>query len=810
MKNIKSVKKQYFKLIFLLVFLCFRASAQESGTILFDDDWRFHLGGMQGAESPDFDDSQWRKIDLPHDWSIEDKAGKKSPFSPNAISQVSGGFTSQGSGWYRKTFDIPSNDVDKQIFIQFDGVYMNADVYINGYHMGNHPYGYTGFFYNITNKLNFGKKNTIAVEVKNEGRNSRWYSGSGIYRHVWLKTFNNVHIEQWGVAIRTTEITPNTAKVNIKTELINSNTTDLPVSVVTEFQTAADLVVNKVKSDFVIKAGKHLEIQSNVEIKNPKLWSCESPNLYKAIIKIYRKGKIISENENYFGIRKISFDTNNGFQLNGKAIKLKGGCIHHDNGPLGARAYDRAEIRKVELLKGSGYNAIRCAHNPPSPAFLDACDSLGMLVIDEAFDMWNIGKNPYDYHLYFAENWKSDIKSMILRDRNHPSIIMWSIGNEIPERGETLGVETAQKLSNYIKQIDPDRLITAAVNGLKPDKDPFFSVLDISGYNYAAGGDHLENDIYETDHHRIPDRIMVGTESYPLEAFDSWMEVQDHPYVIGDFVWTAWDYIGEASIGWLGYPQSGDFYPWNLAFCGDIDICGWKRPQSYYRDALWKENQISIFVKSPFPSYKTNPKLESWSKWNWYDVLPDWNWAGYENKLVEVNVYSSCEQVELFLNGKSFGEKETNRSTKFFATWKIPYVAGELKALGFTSGKKANSASLKTANKPVAIKLSADKTLLKSDNQDLSYITVQLVDENGHINPKSDQLINFSIIGDGEIVGVGNANPLSLESYQQTQRRAWKGRCLAIVKSNHNSGKIILKAEGIGLKPAEIELVTRQ
>ena len=324
---------------------------------------------------------------------------------------------------------------------------------------------------------------------------------------------------------------------------------------------------------------------------------------------------------------------------------------------MGSRAYDRAEERRVELLKASGFNAIRCSHNPPSVAFLDACDRLGMLVIDESFDMWNEGKIRMIIICYFNDWWKKDIESMVLRDRNHPSVIMWSIGNEIPNRQKPEVVELAKIVGDYIRKLDPTRPVTSAVNDLKPDKDPYFSTLDIAGYNYASGGDHNQQDIYETDHERVPERVMIGTESYPLEAFASWMDVMDHPFVIGDFVWTAFDYIGEASIGWRGYLQKQDFFPWNLAYCGDMDICGWKRAQSYYRDVLWKEDQLSVWVTPPQPSFETNPERQSWSKWHWSDAVDDWNWKGYEGRTMEVNVYSSCEQVELFLNGKSFRAK---------------------------------------------------------------------------------------------------------------------------------------------------------
>ena len=541
-------------------------------------------------------------------------------------------------------------------------------------------------------------------------------------------------------------------------------------------------------------------------LKSPHLWSPDSPDLYKAVSEVYTDEKLTGKIETQFGIRSISFDPVNGFMLNGKTLKLKGGCVHHDNGPLGSRAYDRAEERRVELLKASGFNAIRCSHNPPSPAFLDACDRLGMLVIDEAFDMWGDPKNPGDYHLFFNDWWKKDIENMVLRDRNHPSVIMWSIGNEIPGRHKPEVVETAKKLGDFIRKLDPTRPVTSAVNDLKPDKDPYFATLDIAGYNYASGGDHNQQSLYSKDHDRLPGRIMYGSESYPLEAFGSWMDVIDNPFVIGDFVWTAFDYIGEASIGWRGYWQKQDFFPWNLAYCGDIDICGWKRPQSYYRDVLWKEDQLSVWVTPPEPSFELNAERQSWSKWHWYDAVDDWNWKGYEGRTMEVNVYSSCEQVELFLNGKSLGKKPTNRSTKYMAVWQVPYQQGILRAVGYKGKKQVRISELKTAEDPSQIRLEADRSEIRADGQDLSYITVELCDLNGIRNPKAENLISFSLEGPGTILAVGNANPVSLESYQLPQRKAWHGRCLVIVKSEKTAGRITLKASSPGMVPVSVDI----
>ena len=796
-------------LIILFIVLSFGQIIAQEGFIrenLFDSGWRFHPGGAQGAENPAFDDSQWRKIDLPHDWSIEDLPGTDSPFSINAISQVNGGFTTGGTGWYRKTFALPADKKDKHFRILFEGVYMNAEVWLNGQKLGNHPYGYSSFWFDISGAVKFDGENVLCVKVKNEGENSRWYSGSGIYRHVWLHVADPVHIAQWGTSIATPKVSVNEALISVKTTLINQSSLESNIKLVTRVYNKNLQEVSKTETVKTFSSGETTELNQEFVLKSPLLWSPDSPDLYKAVSEVYADEKLSDKIETPFGIRSISIDPVNGFMLNGKTLKMKGGCVHHDNGPLGSKAYDRAEERRVELLKASGFNAIRCSHNPPSPAFLDACDRLGMLVIDEAFDMWSDQKNPGDYHLFFNDWWKNDIGNMVLRDRNHPSVIMWSIGNEIPGRHTPEVVETAGKLGDFIRNLDPTRPVTSAVNDLKPDKDPYFATLDIAGYNYASGGDHNQESLYAKDHARLPDRVMYGSESYPLEAFGSWMDVTDNTFVIGDFVWTAFDYIGEASIGWRGYWQKQDFFPWNLAFCGDIDICGWKRPQSYYRDVLWKENQLSVWVTPPEPSFELNAERQSWSKWHWFDAIDDWNWKGYEGKTMEVNVYSSCEQAELFLNGKSLGKKPTNRSTKYMAVWQVPYQPGILKATGYNGKKQVIISELKTAGEPSQIIITADRPEIRADGQDLSYITVEFTDANGIRNPKAENLISFSIDGPGTILATGNANPVSLESYQLPQRKAWHGKCLVIVKSEKIAGRITLKASSPGMVPVSIEI----
>ena len=781
--------------IIVCLFISFYGSSQK--TLLFDEGWKFHRGDIEDAQAVNFDDTKWRNIDLPHDWSIEDLPGTESPFNRDVVNGVGVGFTTGGIGWYRKTFILPSSQNSKKVIIQFDGVYMNADVWINGIPLGNHPYGYTTFYYDISDKIKWNENNTIAVQVKNVGANSRWYAGSGITRHVWLKEMNAIHVAQWGTFITTPEVSSSSAKINIKTKVKNETGVATVISLVNKIINIKGIEVARTTSKQKITANGEIEFDGNANVKSPTLWSTERPRLYKAVTEIYIDGKLLDRTENKFGIRKISFDVANGFMLNDKAMKLKGGCFHIDNGPLGARSLDRAEVRRVALMKASGFNAIRCSHNPPPASFLDACDSLGLLVIDEAFDCWNEGKNENDYHIYFKDWWQKDLESMLLRDRNHPSVIMWSIGNEIPGMERPSIADTAKLLADYVHSIDSTRPVTAAVNGVSEKKDAFFSALDICGYNYAK-------DNYVPDHERKPDRIMVATESYALQQFDYWTQAEDHSWVIGDFIWTGFDYIGESSIGWLGYMPDKKYYPWNLAYCGDIDICGWKRPQSYYRDALWKENQLSVFVKPPHPSFPENPKKADWSIWNWDDVVADWSWGNYKDSLFEVDVYSSCDEVELFLNNKSMGKMPTNRSTKFMAVYKVPYAEGELKAVGYSDGKSVNTSILKTASEPTQIKLSADRNIINADNEDLSYVTVELLDKKGIRNPKAENLIHFTVEGPATIAGVGNGNPVSLESYQLPQRKAWRGRCMVVIKSKGNAGKIILKATAESFKPAEV------
>ena len=777
--------------------------------ILFDTGWKFHRGDVAGAESMDFDDSSWRLLNLPHDYSIEDLPGTDSPFDPDHPAGIDAGYLTNGTGWYRKSFWVPAGLKSKEINILFDGVYMNTDVWLNGDHLGNHPYGYTAFGYDISDLLRYGEENVIAVEVKNEGENSRWYSGSGIYRHVWITVAGPVHVARWGTVITTPSVSVEKASVIVSNTIENESGDYRELSITTSItDPQGNKIANNTENQSV-ENGEIVEVRQEFDITGPGLWSPDSPALYTALTEISSPGLgILDRIENSFGIRSIEYTTE-GFFLNGKNVLMKGGCMHHGNGPLGTAAYDRAEERRVELMKASGFNAIRCAHNPPSTAFLNACDRLGMLVIDESFDMWNRPKNPQDYHLYFKEWWKRDVASMVRRDRNHPSIVMWSIGNEIPERAAPSGSDTSEIMVDFVRGLDPTRPVTAAVNGLNPDKDPYFATLDLSGYNYAIGGDHWQESIYQQDHARVPERIIYCAESYPLTAYGSWMAVVDLPYVFGDFVWTGFDYLGEASIGWLGYLHRANFYPWNHAFCGDIDICGWKRPQSYYRDVLWQHEEgtpVSIFVKPPEPSYEMIPDKEAWSKWNWHDLVADWNWEGHEDEKMEVTVYCMYPEVELFLNGQSQGKRKTNRESQWIATYDIPYQAGELKAIGLSGPDEKASFELKSAGSVESIKLTPDRKKIQANGQDLCYVLVELLDQDGTRHPKAENLVSFSIEGPGSIAAVASSNPRSVESFQQHRRKAYQGRCLVILKSEREAGTVTLNAEADGLFSSALDI----
>ncbi|WP_336518529.1 glycoside hydrolase family 2 TIM barrel-domain containing protein [Pollutibacter soli] len=777
--------------------------------VSFDLNWRFLKDSLVNAEQENFDDSRWRKLDLPHDWSIEDLPRNSEdtiygPFDKKSVGAGSTGFTVGGTGWYRKKFVVKTADLHKNFTIYFDGVYMNADVWVNGHHLGNHPYGYTPFYYDLTPYLHVpGQENVIAVRVKNKGKNSRWYSGSGIYRNVKLFITDPLHIEPWGVYITTPQVSAEKATVHIRTSTYRPRNNQQKLILVTTIFSDAGRQVGKVQSD--IAAGRKGEDTSahSIVITRPALWSVETPVLYKAVSEVKENNKVIDRVETNFGIRSISFSAEKGFLLNGKKLLLKGGCVHHDNGPLGAAVIYRAEERKIQLLKKNGFNAVRTSHNPPSAQFLEACDRLGMLVINEAFDMWEHPKNPEDYHLWFKEWWKKDLDAIILRDRNHPSVIIWSVGNEVYERADSPGIRIARQLTEETRRVDPTRPVTVAHcefwqhPGYKWDTTAAaFALLDIGGYNYMMSE-------YESDHKKFPDRIILGTESHALTALENWNLVEKHPYVIGDFVWTAFDYMGEASIGHTTYDSIKKRqvllgWPWFNGWCGDLDLIGNKKPQSYYRDIVWHNSKIEMAVHRPVPQ----GMVENVSAWGWPDELQSWTWPGQEGRRLQVRVFSRAPIVRLLLNDKVMEEK-TIAKDSITATFEVPYQPGVLKAVSIENGRQTGAVELKTTGAPTRLRLVPDRPTIRNDRNDLCYVMVEVVDENGAVVPETEIDIRFSINGPGKIAGVANANPVELASFQQPHRRTFNGRCLVIVQPVGGSGPVTLKAIANGLKAAE-------
>lgn len=793
MDSLNSYKKNYFTKQIVLVFVLFISSFSilsqnnQERKQLFDYDWKFFLGDTSTAKLKEFNDASWRSLDLPHDWSIEGKVNPKNPTGG------AGGYFPAGVGWYRKTFQVPDAWKAEKIAIYFEGVYMNSEVFINGKSLGVHPYGYTSFSYDLTPFLNFGKENVIAVRVDNSQQvNSRWYSGSGIYRHVWMMVTNPVHVAHWGVAITTPVVSVKKATVLLKVMLKNETSSAQSVVVKTLLWNKSSKNVGNGQVQIEIPANSEKEITQTINVSNPMLWTPETPNLYQVQIQVLKDKKVLDDTKTNFGIRSIKFTAKNGFQLNGKTVKINGGCVHHDNGCLGSAAFDRAEERKIELLKAGGFNAVRTSHNPPSEAFLNACDRLGLLVMDEAFDCWKIGKNNNDYSKYFNQWWQRDLETMVLRDRNHPSVFMWSIGNEIPERGDHSAIETAKMLANAIKKIDTDRPITSAIvdDGKDWSKfDTLMAVHDVAGYNY-----HLWS--ATSDHKRVPSRVIVQTESYPKDAFTNWNLVQENNYVIGDFVWTAMDYLGESGIGrWYysgdvpGEHWEHDFFPYHGAYCGDIDLIGWRKPISHYRSMLYNNNE-KLYMAVREPALEPLEIKTTW--WSVWPTWESWTWPGFEGRNIDVEVYSKYPKVQLYLNNKLIGEKETARDQQFKATFIVPYSTGQLKAVGVENGKEMESTILQTSGDAAKIKLTADRKEILANGQDLSYITVEITDKDGVFQPNATNRLNFKIDGHGIIVGVGNADMKDTDPYVGNTRKAWKGRALVVIKSTHDAGDIKL------------------
>jgi beta-galactosidase len=770
---------------------------------LLDANWKFHLGDVESAEQPDFDDSAWRTVRLPHDWSIEGAPHADAPAGG------AGAYLPTGVSWYRRTFDAPEAWRDQRVTVNFEGVYHRCEVWLNGAPLGSHAYGYTPFTFDITPHVKFGEPNVLTVRVDNsEQPNCRWYSGSGIYRHVWLEATDKLHIVRDELFVETGSISDTTAGLRVQTFLQNDTDEDLDATFELELYAPDGRSLLTLPNSGRIGAGARIGGRAGVTIRDPQLWSPEKPQLYRLVARAKRDGVTVDQVDARFGIRTVKVSPERGFELNGQPVELIGACVHHDHGPLGAASFDRAEQRKVEQLKAAGFNAVRTSHNPPAPAFLDACDRLGLLVIDEAFDGWKKPKTPHDYHEDFDANWRADLEAFIRRDRNHPSVIMWSIGNEVYERGEESGARLAAEMREAVLKLDGARPITAASNGiggddLWPRLDPLFASLDVAGYNY-------ELDRIEPDHERLPKRAIVVTESFPNEAFAVWDLAERLPYMLGDFVWTGIDYLGEAAIGRVWAPGEqvrehwqGEHFPWHGAYCGDIDLTGYRKPISHYRNIVWDRGErLYAVVRVP-------PDGGAWrpSKWAVMPEVASWTWPGHEGEELEVVVFSRFDEVQLSLNGESLGKKPTGVAQQFATTFRVPYEPGELKitAYGKTpdpvfGSVESTSMFLTTRGDAARVRVAADRWNLTADGQDLAFVSVTVTDKTGNWRPDAAVPVEYRIEGPGEIIGVASADLESLESYQANPRRTYQGRALVVVRTTDEPGDITITASSPGLE----------
>ena len=800
------------RLLSLIVALSAWAAAVPAGadTRALSQGWMFQAGETRGAEGPAFDDSAWRKVVVPHDWSIIDRPDGRPPFNPNMIAGQDSGYLSGGVGWYRRHLDLTADEAAKVVRLNFEAIYMDADVWVNGLQLTRHHYGYTAFSVDLTGKVHAGD-NVIAVRADHPDPSSRWYAGSGIIRPVMLEILDRVHLDPDSILVSTPVATPDRGVVSVKSAISNRSARTQTVELVSRVISGDGTVIAGVRQSLSIGAGARGDAAQTLELSHPLLWSPDSPNLYTLVQQVRAGGLILDERRTRFGLRTVTIDARNGLRINGKPVKMRGGDIHHDNYMLGAAGAPDADRRKVELMKAAGYNAIRNAHNPASQATLDAADELGMLVIDEAFDSWNKSKRDHDYAQFFAGDWEKDLDSLVISGRNHPSVVLWSIGNEIPETGTPLGVATAKRLAARVHALDPTRQVTQAINSDPPKSTAQAAVLDVPAFNYHA-------ELFSKDHEKLPDKPMFTAESLPKDAFAYWREVETKPWVIGDFVWTAVDYLGESGIGWMGYSEDWQKlgpYPWHLAYCGEIDATGRKRPAAYYREVLWNTgiDPISAFVRQPAGTedlpdrhlYQVDPYHLDWAL---DDVHPSWTWPGQEGKPLEVVVYSEFPQVELFLNGKSLGRRAVGLETQYSASFKVPYAPGQITAVGYRNGREAGRWSLQTAGAPVSAKVSVDRSRLRANGEDLAYVTVELVDAKGApvYLQGSDRNVRATVSGAGMLAGIGNGNPRDASSFQSGERKTFHGRLVAAVRAGTEAGPIMVDIEIDGLDSRRVQL----
>jgi len=755
----------------------------------FDEGWKFYKGDVSGGQNSTYNDNNWSNISLPHDWSIFNA------FNQGSSAGGGGGYLDGGIGWYRKTFTIPDGYNGKKVFIDFDGAYMNSQVWINGNLLGTRPYGYISFEYDLTPYLVYGGSNVIAVKINNNQPTSRWYSGSGIYRNVWLNVLDKTHVDYCGMSVTTPSVSSSSATVNVKTKIMNQSSASQSATLKTSIlDSNGNTVSTNTSSSTNISANGNNTFNQNLTVSDPHLWSTTSPYLYTAQTQVIIDGNVVDTYKSTFGARYFNFDANNGFSLNGVSMKLNGVCLHHDLGSLGAAVNYRAIERQLQILKDMGCNAIRTSHNPVDPQVLEICDRLGLMVMEEAFDCWETGKSTNDYHLYFNSWAQTDIKAMVTRDRNHPSIIIWSLGNEI----FNATVSTATNLKNWVKEIDTTRPVTCgsndSYNGLSNE---ILSVLDLVGYNYNPGifdarhstfpnwkifGSETSSAVRSRGIYKTPtnQNILTGSDnqcssydnsvvSWGNSAESSYAAVNNRKFIAGEFIWTGFDYIGEPTP--YGWPAKSSYF-------GIVDTCGFPKDIYYFYQSKWT----------------TKPMVH---------VLPHWNWSN--GNTVEVWAYSNCDTVELFLNGVSQGVKNVGSSSHL--SWNVPWKEGTIKVKGIKDGAVVYD-QVSTAGSASKVQLKPDRESITSDGKDLVYIETDITDANGVLVPNASNKVNFSISGPGNIVGVDNGNAISTESYKGNDRMAFSGKCLVIVQATKTNGSIVVTANSSGLSSSSVTIKT--
>jgi beta-galactosidase len=792
----------------------------------FDFGWKFLKGDLPGAQQPQFADANWRDVDLPHDWSIE------GPFDEKEPSSGSGAYLPTGIGWYRKRFRVPESHRDRVIVLEFDGVYQNSEVWINGQYLGQRPYGYVPFAYELTPHLNFGDENVVLVRVDNSRQtNCRWYSGSGIYRHTWLLTTNQLRVAYWGTFVTSARVSKESATVQVKTRIANSRANSSPCTLTTTILDKDGNAVLAQEASQEVAANAEYEFVQQMVVDKPNLWSPANPYLYTVRSTLHEAGHVVDAYDTPMGIREAVFDANQGFSLNGEHIKLNGACVHHEAGSLGAAVPERVWERRLEILREMGCNAIRTSHNPYAAEFLDLCDRMGFLVMNEAFDEWRVPKWQIrnGYSLYFDEWSERDLKNFLHRDRNHPSVVLWSAGNEVVDQSDPRGAETLRRLLDICHSEDPTRPVTVGCDHIASEppsetvRPEFLALLDIVGYNYVDRWRDRAQKYYSIDREAFPRRRVIGTESVgmggirgdyrglfrdsasqlpsrlqlrangSIDAEQLWKFVRTYDYVAGDFMWTGIDYLGEAS-----WPMKG-------STAGVIDTCGFKKDGFYFYQSQWTDRPV-------------------------LHLFPHWNWKGKEGQFVPVTCYTNCDTVELFLNGKSLGVKgyefprfgmvgrygnypprsTTPRTTAdLHLSWDVPYEPGTLRAVATKDGNTAATMEISTTGEPAKILLSVDRKIITADRRDVAHIAAEIRDDQGHIVPVAENEITFDVQGEGKMIGVDNGDPQSHEDYKAIHRKAFNGLCLAIVQSTATAGQIRIAASSPTLQSDALTIVSK-